>query len=204
MLRRIVVLSILLLALALVAACTGAPAPAGTGGESSGDAAVELRIWTHQNDAFNSGLQALADSYIAENPNVSITLQTARPAGTEADILQMFGSWVCSYAEGGTLAEVPTEVLTLEDAEAAIFAAQLAGYTCEDKLYGVPQEFNIEYGATLVNTAAAEEAGLTDISAAQRSARWRHDARWLSFHRQRRDSRYLLLAYPPERRPISD
>jgi multiple sugar transport system substrate-binding protein len=113
---------------------------------------------------------------MAENPNVTInfetfdydtyiqTLQTALPAGTEADILQMFGSWVCSYVEGGNLAEVPSGVLTVDEAEAQVFAAQLAGYACDDKLYGVPQEFNIEYGAALVNTQIAADAGLTNIT----------------------------------------
>jgi multiple sugar transport system substrate-binding protein len=51
----------------------------------------------------------------------------------------------------------------MSEAEEAIFPAQLAGYNCDGALYGVPQEFNIEYGATLVNTAIAEEAGV-DIS----------------------------------------
>ncbi|MCA9943550.1 MAG: extracellular solute-binding protein, partial [Anaerolineales bacterium] len=141
------------------------------------DEAVTIRLWTHQNDAFNSGYQSLADAYMAENSNVTIeletfdydtyiqTLQTALPAGTEADIMQMFGSWVCSYAEGGNLAAVPEDVITLADAQAAIFPAQIGGYTCDGQLYGLPQEFNIEYGAVLVNTQLADELGLTDITA---------------------------------------
>ena len=152
-------MTILLIVLALLSACTGSPA-APAGGDAAAEDAVELRVWTHQNDAFNDGLEVLADAYMAENPDVAIsfetfdydtyiqTLQTALPAGTEADILQMFGSWVCSYAEGGNLAAVPEEVISLADAEAAIFAAQLAGYVCDGSLYGVPQEFNIEYGAS--------------------------------------------------------
>lgn len=138
--------------------------------------AVTIRLWTHQNGAFNNGYQALADAYMAANPDVTIkmetfdydtyiqTLQTSLPAGTEADILQMFGSWVCSYAEGGNLAAVPEDVISLADAQAAIFPAQLGGYTCNNQLYGLPQEFNIEYGAVLVNTQLAEEVGLTDIT----------------------------------------
>lgn len=139
--------------------------------------AVTIRLWTHQNDAFNSGYQALADAYMAENPGVTIeletfdydtyiqTLQTALPAGTEADVMQMFGSWVCSYAEGGNLAAVPADVITLGDAQTAVFPAQIGGYTCDNQLYGIPQEFNIEYGAALVNTQLAEEVGITDITA---------------------------------------
>jgi multiple sugar transport system substrate-binding protein len=175
-------LAVLIMLALLLGSCgpggTQAPAPGeetAAPAEPSGQEA-SIRVWTHQNDAFNNGLQALADAYMAENPNVSIafetfdydtyiqTLQTALPAKTEADILQMFGSWVCSYAEGGSLAQVPEAVLTLEQAKAEVFPAQLAGYVCEDQLFGVPQEFNIEYGAALTNTRLAEEAGLTDIT----------------------------------------
>lgn len=196
--KRFAWLTVLCLAIALIAVgCGGgaattttqptaapdatAPPAAAEDTSSSEDTSVSaepvtLRLWTHQNSAFNSGYQALIDAYTAAHPNVTIqletfdydtyiqTLQTALPAKTEADIMQMFGSWVCSYAEGGNLAAVPENVLSLADAEAQIFPAQIGGYTCDDALYGLPQEFNIEYGATLVNTAAAEEAGITDIT----------------------------------------
>jgi multiple sugar transport system substrate-binding protein len=176
--------SLLIIASLALAACGGAApvteAPA-MGDETASVAeppaeVVSLRVWTHQNDAFNTGLQELADAYSAEHPNVTInfetfdydtyiqTLQTALPAGTEADILQMFGSWVCSYAEGGNLAQVPEDVLTMGQAQEAIFPAQMAGYVCDEKLFGIPQEFNIEYGAALVNTKLAAEAGLDDIT----------------------------------------
>ena len=167
----------------LLAACGGKDATTTTktdsdnGSSAAGEAeAVTIRLWTHQNDAFNGGYQTLADAYMAAHPNVTIemetfdydtyiqTLQTALPAKTEADVLQMFGSWVCSYADGGNLAEVPGDVISLSDAQAQIFAAQLGGYTCGGKLYGLPQEFNIEYGATLVNTEAAAAAGITNIT----------------------------------------
>ena len=191
--KKHVLLGLLVLLMGLLmVACGGggdtAPADSGsseaadTSSESSEPAesteaeAITIRLWTHQNDAFNSGYQALADSYMAENPGVTIeletfdydtyiqTLQTSLPAGTEADVMQMFGSWVCSYADGGNLAVMPEDIISLADAQAAIFPAQIGGYTCGDQLYGVPQEFNIEYGAALVNTQLAEEMGLTDIT----------------------------------------
>lgn len=176
----------------LLAACGGAapaapePAPAeanqpeeaSPAGEEPAPAeaeAVTVRVWTHQNNAFNDGLQKLADAYTAAHPNVTIsfetfdydtyiqTLQTALPAGTEADILQMFGTWTCSYA--ANLAPVPAEVLSLDEAHSKFFDAPLNGYVCDDTLYGLPQEFNIEYGATLVNTQLAQEAGIENIAA---------------------------------------
>ena len=177
-------ISIFIVAGLLLSACapsaepTQAPAEEAAPVEEAAPAGEEvtIRVWAHQNDAFNQGLEDLAEAYMTENPNVTInfevfdydtyiqTLQTAMPAGTEADVMQMFGSWVCSYAEGGNLAEVPSGVLTMEEAEAQVFAAQLAGYVCDDKLYGVPEEFNIEYGAALVNTQIAADVGLENIT----------------------------------------
>ncbi len=168
-----VVLGLLVASSLLLAACGGQPmsspqAPAEPEVEAE---AVELRVWTHQNIAFNAGLEDLAQAYMAEHPNVTInfetfdydtyiqTLQTALPAKTEADILQMFGSWVCSYVEGGYLAQVPADVISLADAQAKVLPAPLGGYVCDGQLYGVPQEYNIEYGAALFNTALAEEVG---------------------------------------------
>ncbi len=170
------ILGAMLLAFALImAACTNDDESGGEEPETgSGELSGNVRIWTHQNDAFNDGLQALADSFAAENPGVTFefetfdydtyiqTLQTSLPAGTEADVLQVFGSWTCSYADN--LAPVPESVLTTADADSAFFEAALDGYKCDDQLYGMPQEFNIEYGATLVNTELAEAAGLGDLS----------------------------------------
>jgi len=142
-----------------------------------GQDAVAIRLWTHQNDAFTAGYQQLMDAYTEEHPNVTFsmetfdypvyiqTLQTAMPAGTEADILVMFGTWNCGYAQGGRLAAVPESILTLEEAQKLFYEAPLNGFTCNDDsgkpvLYGLPEEFNIEYGAVLVNTEIAQGAGV--------------------------------------------
>jgi len=178
MTKRIsLILSLLLVASMLLVACGGGeaetPQPSG-GDETAGGEKVTIRVWTHQNDSFNAGYEAQANKYMETHSNVEIvfetfdydtyiqTLQTALPAKTEADILQMFGSWVCSYADGGNLAEVPSSVISLSDAQSKLLAAPVGGYICNDKLYGVPQEYNIEYGAVLLNTAIAEEVGATN------------------------------------------
>ena len=147
-----------------------------TGCTSSGDnkdAAAPggtVTVWTHVNKSFNKAYQELGDAYMAENPGTEIkfetfdydsyiqTLQTSLPAGNEADILQMFGSWTCSYADN--LSTVPENISTMKEAEDAFFPGPLGGYQCDDQLYGMPQESNVEYGATLVNTAMAEDAGV--------------------------------------------
>lgn len=133
---------------------------------------VELRFWMHQNPAFINGNEELIRRFQAEHPNVTVklesfeydlfiqTLQTAMPAGTEADVIEMFGTWVCAYADGGRLAEMPADAMSRSEAEKLFFAAPLEGYDCSGKLYGLPHEFNIENGAALVNPALFEAAGV--------------------------------------------
>jgi multiple sugar transport system substrate-binding protein len=168
-------MSLVVVALAL-SACGGGAEPVAPSGTEAPPVAerVTIRVWTHQNDSFNAGYEALAQKYKEGHPEVEIvfetfdydtyiqTLQTALPAKTEADVLQMFGSWVCSYAEGGNLAEMPASVISMEDAKTKLLGAPVGGYICDGKLYGVPQEYNIEYGAVLLNTNIAEEVGATD------------------------------------------
>ena len=127
-----------------------------------------ITVWTHVNKSFNDEYRALADAYVEENPDATInietfeydsyiqTLQTTIPAGNEADVLQMFGSWVCSYSSN--LSTVPDNVMSMSEAEKDFFGGPLGGYQCDDSLYGLPQESNVEYGATLVNTEMAEAA----------------------------------------------
>jgi multiple sugar transport system substrate-binding protein len=135
--------------------------------------AQTIRIWAHQNNSFNAAVQASIDSFVAENPGVEVkletfpwdvfiqTIQTSIPAGNTADIIQIPGGYTCRYALGGQLLEVPADIMTLEQAQEAFFAAPLGGQTCDGKLYGFPAEYNIEYGGAYVNKALFEEAGLT-------------------------------------------
>ena len=82
-----------------------------------------MRMWVHTNNAFIAGYETLIAAYEAEHPDVDIqlenfdyelylqTLQTAMPAGEEADILQLFGTWTSQYYE--RLAPVPADVMTI-------------------------------------------------------------------------------------------
>lgn len=163
MLTVFVIASILLTACGATAA-TEAPAS---------NEPVELRVWGHQAPAFNEADQAMFDAFMAQNPNVTIkyetfpwdvfiqTIQTSLPAGNTADVILIPGGYTCRYASGGQLLEVPADVMTVEQAQETFFAAPLGGQTCDDKLYGFPAEYNIEYGGAYVNPALFEAAGLT-------------------------------------------
>lgn len=130
-----------------------------------------IRLWSHSDPAFVAGYQALIDAYEAEHPDVDIkmenfdydvyiqTLQTSMPAGEEADILSLFGTWISQYFE--RLAPLPAEVMSLEDAQETFYKAPLGGYIVDGILYGLPLEFNCEYSGVLVNKTKFEKAGLT-------------------------------------------
>lgn len=157
-------LPLLLTASLLLASCGGAPA-------EETQAPIVLRMWAHTNNAFLAGYEALIAAYEAQHPDVDIqlehfdyelylqTLQTAMPAGEEADILQLFGTWTSQYYE--RLASIPADVLTLDQARQIFYDAPLGGYIVNGTLYGLPQEFNCEYGGVLVNQTKFEAAGLT-------------------------------------------
>jgi multiple sugar transport system substrate-binding protein len=135
--------------------------------------AQTIRVWAHQNNQFNEATQAAIDSFMAENPGVDVkfetfpwdvfiqTIQTSLPAGNTADVIQIPGGYTCRYALGGQLLEVPSDIMTLEQAQEAFFSAPLGGQTCDGKLYGFPAEYNLEYGGAYVNKTLFEEAGLT-------------------------------------------
>lgn len=152
----------LILVALLLSACGGRPAEGGK---------TVLRMWVHTNNAFIAGYEALIEAYEKDHPDVDIqlenfdyelylqTLQTAMPAGEEADIIQLFGTWTSQYYE--RLAPVPANVMTIEEAQQTFYAAPIGGFIVNGVLYGMPQEFNCEYGGVLVNQTLYEAAGLT-------------------------------------------
>lgn len=173
--KLLFVLTLLMTAALLLVACGGgeesaAPAEPSQDGVPDAGENVSLRLWTHQNNAFNAGYEALISAYMKENPNVTITLetfdydlyiqtlQTAMPAGEEADILQLFGTWTSQYAE--RLTPAPDTLMTVAEAENVFYAAPIGGFIIDGVLYGLPQEFNLEYGGVLVNQTKFEDAGV--------------------------------------------
>ena len=152
----------------VLSACGGG----GSGTTQTADGApTVVRMWVHTNNAFIAGYESLIAAYEAEHPEVDIqlenfdyelylqTLQTAMPAGEEADIIQLFGTWTSQYYE--RLAPVPADVMTVEEAQQIFYAAPVGGFVVDGVLYGMPQEFNCEYGGVLVDKTLYEAAGLT-------------------------------------------
>ena len=160
------VIFVVLVLTLLLSACAG-----GGNSDTNTDGKVTLRLWTHTNNSFNAGYDALIAKYMELHPDVIIeresfdyelylqTLQTAMPAGEEADIIQLFGTWTSQYYE--RLSPAPADVITVEEAQNLFYSAPIGGFVVNGQLYGLPQEFNMEYGGVLVNKTMFEAAGLT-------------------------------------------
>ncbi len=141
--------------------------PAATGGNK-----IVIRVWGHQNNSFNQAHQDIINKFMEENPNVEVkfetfpwdvfiqTIQTSLPAGQVADIIEMPGGMGIRYAKGGQLLEAPADVMSLDQAHETYFEAPLGGYVYDGKLYGLPIEYNLEYGGAYVNEEMFKAAGL--------------------------------------------
>ena len=137
------------------------------------DGKITLKVWAHQAPAFNEADKRMIEAFKKENPDVEIkyetfpwdvyiqTLQTSMPAGTTADVIHLPGGYTCNYGLGGQLLEVPGDMLSMAQAKETYFAAPLGGQTCNGKIFGLPSEYNLEYGGAYVNESAFKKAGLT-------------------------------------------
>ncbi len=164
--RKIMALSMALMMLVTSLTCTGC---AGKG--SAND--KTLTIWTHNDEeTWNASYQAIADGYMKEHPDVKITIeafpydeyktkiQTAlmsKKGG--ADIYELWGGWAADFAPTGSLAALPDDMAkeVVEDTYESTYGTLESG----GKLFGIPQEFNIECGGLVVNNNLLNENGLS-------------------------------------------
>jgi multiple sugar transport system substrate-binding protein len=123
---------------------------------------VTIRFLRHDNPNYRKADAVFFAEYMAAHPEVTI-MDTTVPFGTLTatligdlrrdqfafDLVLIPPSRVCSFASN--LTDVPADVITLADAQKALFTAPLAGSTCAGKLKGLPIEFNLEYGGVVVN-----------------------------------------------------
>jgi multiple sugar transport system substrate-binding protein len=150
----------LLLAAGWMVGCGSDAAPTQPG--PSNPTPVTITVLRHDNPPYVKADDDAFAAYSTAHTNVTITSSTLRyPSLTaslladlptdkiDADLVRVPPSWVCAFADH--LADVPADVVTLQAAQAAFFAAPLAGSTCGGKLKGLPLEYNLEYGGVVVN-----------------------------------------------------
>ncbi len=128
---------------------------------------VTLKYLRHDNPPYAKADDEFLADYKALKPNITVEPTTVRyPTLTstllaelrqnklDADLVIVPPSWVCGFADN--VQDVPTDVITLPEAQNTFFAAPLAGSTCGGKLKGLPTEYNLEYGGVVVNMTKYE------------------------------------------------
>lgn len=133
---------------------------------------TELVFWAHNDEeAWLTSYQSVIDAFEEENPDITIRLETfpydefeskvltslaSKEGG--ADIYELWGGWGVDYAPTGAFAAIPDEMAQeiINDSYPSTYGA----LEYEGKLYGMPLEFNIEYGAMVANLDILRETGL--------------------------------------------
>ena len=149
---------------------------AGCGDKSDGTAPLDgktvLKYWTHSDeDTWNASDEAMIAAFEDEYPNIRIereafpyddfeqkVMTSFMSKSGGADIYKMWGGWAVDYAQTGVFAPVPDEFVA--DLKDDCYEPVLGALEYEGKYYGVPLEFNAEWGGLLVNKAYFDEHGL--------------------------------------------
>ena len=159
----------LLMVLALVGCSSkGGETETGTGTDSSTE---ELVFWAHTENAWIESYKEVIAAFEAENPGIKIrledfpydefetkTLTSLASKEGGADIYELWGGWGVDYASTGAFAAMPDALATeiINDS----YPSTIGALQYDGKLYGMPFEFNIEYGGMIVNNDLLAEAGL--------------------------------------------
>ena len=161
-----VTLTIMLLLL-LLAGCGGS----GSGGGDTEDGDIVLTFWSHIDVGWNPQQDKIIAEFEAENPGIKIKRESfpyddfesktqtsliSKSGG--ADIYSLWGGWAVDYASTGAFSPVPDEFVA--ELKADSYEPVLGAFEYEGKYYGVPLEFNIEYGGMLVSVPLFEERGI--------------------------------------------
>ena len=165
-------LSALLCASMVAALAAGCGSDAGGGSDSgsgsgetkseSSDGKTTLTFWCHENDPWVKSYKEMAKKFEDANPDYKVEvqdypfkvyndkIQTALTSSTAGpDIVAVWGGTAPSFIESDALAEVPEDMV--KELEEDYLAPTLGIYQKEGKYYGVPMEFNLEYGGMIVN-----------------------------------------------------
>lgn len=168
------VLSVLLCAVmtaALAAGCGSSGKENKSEAKNDGDQTT-LTFWCHDNEPWVKAYEEMAAKFEEANPEYKVEvqnypydvyndkIQTALTSSTAGpDIIAVWGGMAPNFIKSDALSEVPEE-LSKEMTEDYL-EPTLGIYRKEGKYYGVPMEFNLEYGGMIVNKKLFNEAGLS-------------------------------------------
>ncbi|WP_038325196.1 extracellular solute-binding protein [Caproiciproducens sp. R1] len=163
------------LAVALAASLlTGCGAPAANSDSSAAGksgATTTITLWSHIDENWNPAQDKMIADFEAANPDIKVVRESfpydefesktqtsllSKEGG--ADVYQLWGGWAIDYAKTGAFSPVPDTYM--EKVKADSYEPVIGSFGYNGKYYGVPLEFNIEYGGLLVNTPKFKELGI--------------------------------------------
>lgn len=140
--------------------------------EAASEDKTTLTFWCHENEPWKKAYEEMAAKFEEEHPEYTVEvqdypfnvyndkIQTALTSKTGGpDIIAVWGGTAPSFIESDALAEVPEDLAKELDED---YLEPTTGIFKKDgKYYGVPMEFNLEYGGMIVNKKLFDEAGIT-------------------------------------------
>lgn len=179
------VLAVMVASLA-IAACqsaatpTAAPAEATAAQSSDAQAAVaateeepvSLVIWEQSADWRIAALKLTINAFQTLHPNVTIKVEsfpyveyqtkinTALKAGTAPDMIMDIGQWAVPAINAGLLAEIPSDVLSVETLTSDYYAGPANEAIVNGKVYMVPSTITMGSGGLIYNEDLLKEAGI--------------------------------------------
>lgn len=133
---------------------------------------IVLNFWCHQNDAWTVSYKKMAEKFnkSQDKYEVKVTdypfsaysekIQTSLTSAKDgADILAVWGGMAPDFIKTDALSEVPEDLVS--ELESDYMDPTLGIYKKDGKYYGVPMEYNLEYGGMIVNKKMFEEKGIS-------------------------------------------
>lgn len=151
---------------------TQAGKPTSGGSDSTGtNEKTTVTFWTHIDEGWNVSHDKIIAEFEAANPNIKIKRESFPYDDFEAktqtsllskeggaDIYQIWGGWAIDFASTGAFLPVPESYMAQIIADS--YEPVIGAFKYNGKYYGIPLEFNNEYGGMLVSTPKFKQLGI--------------------------------------------
>lgn len=161
------------LALLLTASMfAGCGSDSGSEKDSKSEGKTTLTFWCHQNEPWVKSYEAMAEKFEKEYPEYTVEvqdypynvynekIQTAITSSTAGpDIIAVWGGMAPNFIGTDALSEVSEDLAKELDED--YMEPTVGSYKKNGKYYGVPMEYNLEYGGMIVNKKLFDESGIS-------------------------------------------
>jgi len=164
--RTLVMFVVLAIVLSLFTTCNKESGTSRAAGEK-----IRVEFWGHVNEAWNNSHRQMIQKFNASQDRIEVVatffpyddfeakIQTSLMArGAGADLYEIWGGWGLDFSKSGALSQVPADLISdlLNDCYDPVMGA----FNVNGRYFGVPLEFNNEYGGMLVNKVEFERLGI--------------------------------------------